>query len=140
MDPSIISEIKFKFPKLFITEKMDNNAKFVPEKNDGFIEYKRTLINCDDSKIQRYATQMRWRIGENARQYAIYFIGIDDDGKIVGLSNSEIIDNIDKFIKIAKSIGASITRIQFTYIDNRVVLRIRVKNKRIKNNYIVDFE
>src|SRR5437868_13415790 len=109
---NIITEIKTRFPKLFVTEIMNNCLSFEPEKTDGFIEYKRTLVDCNDTKAQKYATQMRWRITENIKsQCATYFIGVDDDGTIIGLTHEDIINCIERFVSIAQSISASIIAI-----------------------------
>lgn len=139
-ESDIVATLKTQFPKYFIVELTDNNLKFTPEKDEGHIEYKRTLVDCSDKKAQQYATQMRWRILENTRnQCATYFIGIDDDGKIVGLRNNEIINCIEKFISITKTINASITGIQIIHINEFNIIKINVKIKKIQDNYLVDF-
>ena len=136
----MVTLVKKKFPKLFVTEIIDNNLKFGPELDDGFIEYKRTLVDCSEIKVAKYATQMRWRIMENIRNHsATYFIGIDDNGSIIGLSNEEIIDCIVCFVSIAASINASITCIQITHVNDLTIIKIIVKIKKIKDNYLVEF-
>jgi len=136
----IISKINEKFPKLFVTEITDNNIKFSPEQDDGYIEYKRTLVDCSDKRAEKYATQMRWRISENTRnQRATYFIGIDDDGTIVGLSDDEIFNCVVRFVSIAGSIKASIIGIQIIHSGNLSIIRIGVKIKKIMDNYLVEF-
>ncbi len=140
VNSSIVSQIKSKFPRLYVTETVNNNMTFGPEKDDGYIEYKRTIADCSDNKAQKYATQMRWRISENVRnQCATYFIGIDDDGTIVGLSDKEIMECVTRFVSIAKSINASIIGIQIIQISEFSIIRIIVKIKKIFDNYLVEF-
>ena len=141
VEQMIMKNINTKFPKLFVTEIVDNEIIFLPEQDDGFVEYKRTLIDCNDKKNEKYATQMRWRISKNLKnQYAIYYIGIDDDGTIVGLSNEEIIECIERFVIISNLIGASIIGIQIIHINKLTIIKIRVKMKKINDNYLVEFE
>lgn len=137
---SILTVIKTKFPNLFVTELIDNTMIFLPEQDDGYVEYKRTLVDCSDRKAEKYATQMRWRITENTKnQRATYYIGIDDDGSIVGLVNDEIIDCITRFVSIAKTIKASITGIQIINVNNKTIIKIGVKIKKIDDNYLIEF-
>ena len=141
VEQMIMKNINTKFPKLFVTEIVDNEIIFLPEQDDGFVEYKRTLIDCNDKKNEKYATQMRWRISKNLKnQYAIYYIGIDDDGTIVGLSNEEIIECIERFVIISNLIRASIIGIQIIHINKLTIIKIRVKMKKINDNYLVEFE
>lgn len=138
---NIISLLKEKYAKLYFTEIKNDDMKFEPENDDGFIEYKRTLINRSVLKIEQYATQMRWRITQNLKdQIAIYYIGVDDDGTIVGLNNNDIIESIANIILITKSIGASIVCIQFIHIKEKIIVQIRVKIKKISENYLIEFE
>ena len=55
----------------------------------GNIEYKQELSNMDLNKIQKYATQMKYRLQEGDGS-AIYYIGVQDDGTIIGVPNQLI--------------------------------------------------
>lgn len=122
---------------LFITYAINNDLILTHEKENGYIEYKRTLIGCNNIKIEKYATQMRWRISENIKNhYAIYFIGIDDNGKVIGLDNID--ENIEIFIKIAKLIKASISYIKKIEINEKIILKIMVKIKKVLDNYDIN--
>lgn len=129
----IQKEITSKYPKYFVRLFKYNKIDLEPEKFNGNIEYKRTIAHCNDYKIQQYATQMRWRIMENIKhQYAIYYIGIDDDGTVIGLDIPDLLTSIDNFIKMADSIGASITGINIIEQLNpfKLILKIGVKIKK----------
>lgn len=139
-DNHLVERIKLIYPKLYITE---TNEKLVlpPENDHGFIEYKRSLIDCDEKKMEKYATQMRWRISENIKfQCATYYIGVDDDGTIIGMNQEETIICVDKFVQISKSIGASIIGLQMIYNSDKIVIRFGVKIKKIENNYLIEFD
>lgn len=138
IDNSLINHIKTIYPKLFITELLDNDIKFKPEDDMGFVEYKRTLSGCSITKTEKYATQMKWRISENPkRQFAIYYIGVGDDGRIIGLDENEAIDCISQFMAIAGSIKASISNVQIIHTNNKIIIRFHVKIKK-NENYIYD--
>ena len=139
----IVSEIKKKYPKFYVIQILNdnNNIKFSPENDDGDIEYKRTLVACSIKKEESYATQMRWRILNNKNHCATYYIGVDDDGTIIGLNTTDVIECICRFVPIAKKINASISRVEIINLNGiRYIIKICVKNKKIKDNYIVDFD
>lgn len=132
-----IETLKIDFPHLFITFQIDNNLTFENESDIGFIEYKRTLVDCCDIKLQKYATQMRWRITQNSKQIATYFIGLDDDGTIIGLTIDDIRASVHNLIKIADIIGASIINIHMLEIDEKSILKVKVKiKKKLINEYL----
>ena len=45
-----------------------------PEIEEGNIEYKRFLINIDESRLEQLSTQMKWRLkeGDNEAKILIY--------------------------------------------------------------------
>jgi elongation factor 1-alpha len=66
---------------------------FFPEKYYGNIEYKVVFNTKNILKIQKYTTQMNFRINEGNGE-AIYVIGINDNGKVIGLTDKQINDTI----------------------------------------------
>lgn len=134
-----ISKIWELSPKLFIKQTFDNNLAFKQENDIGSIEYKRTLSHCSLEKIQQYASQMKWRISENNKNIAIYYIGLDNNGEIRGLSDNEVIDSIINFKKISDIIKASIKYIHIVTTKDKVILKICVKLKKIIQNYSFEF-
>lgn len=138
---TILIDISKKFPKLFAKELIKDDLIFRPENDAGFIEYKRTLINCHSNKKERYATQMQWRINENTKNFAIYYIGLDDDGTVVGINTEDILSNIEIFINISNLISASIMSLKILSIKEKIVLKfkIKLKNKKQYLENILDF-
>lgn len=136
----LLEELRKRYPKFYLTETRDDKLKFRPENDTGSIEYKRTLENCSDIKAKKYATQMRWRILQNRKkQCATYYIGVDDDGTITGLTDSDAMESISKFVSISKTIGASIIAVCIIYVGDSMVIKIGVKIKKIVDNYLVEF-
>lgn len=138
IDQALIKQIKKINNKLFITQLINDNFTLSAENPFGFIEYKRTLINCDDDKCQKYATQMQWRIMQNQKNnIAHYYIGVDDDGTINSMSDSDIIESIQTILKIVGIISGSIQSVNIIYAKNNRILRITVKKKKLKDIYII---
>lgn len=131
---TMINKLKELFPLLFIIFYTDDNIIFGPEQHDGYIEYKRKLLR-DNKKIENYATQMQWRISENIkRNFAIYYIGLDDSGKIIGLNFEEIVEYLNIFILSATSVNISIKNVQIICIKNIIIIKICIKKKNKNKN------
>ncbi|AKI80361.1 putative GTP-binding protein [Acanthamoeba polyphaga mimivirus] len=131
---NVMESLRNSHPKLYIREISNDNITFPCEDNNGWIEYKRTLTECDDLKIQQYATQMRWRISQNKKQRAVYYIGLDDDGSIYGLSGKAVLDNLDYFVKITNIINASIFSVLLININRLTIIKIGVTIKKLKDD------
>ena len=80
------------------------------EKDDGNIEYKRELLNLDEDTIHKRMTQMKYRIYEGNGE-ALYFIGVGDDGKLLGLNKDEYEISIQNLELIARNIDCLIIKI-----------------------------
>ncbi|KAG9337809.1 hypothetical protein JZ751_027611 [Albula glossodonta] len=56
---------------------------------EGNIEYKLKLVNPTQYRFEHLATQMKWRLQEG-RGEAVYQIGVEDNGLLVGLVGADI--------------------------------------------------
>lgn len=132
--------INIKYPRLYTENIINDDLKLDAESDNGYIEYKRTLVDCNSTKMENYATQMRWRITQNTKQIATYYVGIDDSGCVIGLSIKDIILSIDNFYTITKIINASIIKIIVINVLDKLILKIFVKiKKKINDGFFVDF-
>ena len=59
-----------------------------PEIEEGNVEYKRFLLNIDDSRLEQLATQMKWRLEEGDNE-AIYYLGVNDNGSLYSMNSDE---------------------------------------------------
>ena len=133
MNENILIQISDIVSDAFVTQINGNDIIFQPENDLGYIEYKRTLLLANDYKLQKYATQMQFRVYQNIeKNIAIYYIGIDDDGTIIGINNNDILENILKFKTIVDIINAKIISIFIIDMDDKKIIRSKV----IKNVYI----
>jgi len=138
---SLFTTLKETYPKLYINQIRNDNLKLSQEDDSGFVEYKRTLVGCSGRKAEKYATQMRWRMSENTKNLsAVYYLGVDDDGTIYKLTETDFIESVQKFIEIMDKISASVVQMQVIDVKDDIVIKICIRNKRLKDNYIVEFD
>ena len=90
---------------------------FKPEKPFGNIEYKSSLINPTESRIEELATQMKFRADEG-NGVAIYHIGIRDNGEKKGLIKFDIEKSIENLRKIAEKIQFELQIIYIKKLEN----------------------
>jgi elongation factor 1-alpha len=78
------------------------------------IEFKENLemeYHLKKDRIQRLASQMKYRM-EKGDGEAVYFLGVDDDGNLVGLRDDKMEESLYVLEKVAHSIGAKINHVQ----------------------------
>ncbi|KAK0083406.1 hypothetical protein PV325_008831 [Microctonus aethiopoides] len=87
----------------------DNEESLPPEPEHGNIEYKLKLVNPSNQRFEHLVTQMKWRLQEGHGE-AIYQIGVEDNGRLVGLSRDEMKASLKTLRDMATRLGAT-TRI-----------------------------
>ena len=108
--------------------------KLESEKEYGNIEYKRELLNLDEDKINRRMTQMKYRVYEGLGE-ALYFIGVTDDGTLLGLNNEEYIESVNNLNLIASKIECNVIKISESNKNNFYVGEFLIREND-KNNYL----
>ncbi|CAF98621.1 unnamed protein product, partial [Tetraodon nigroviridis] len=89
--------------------KPSNNPPYLPpEAEEGNIEYKLKLVNPTQYRFEHLATQMKWRLQEGGGE-AVYQIGVEDNGMLVGLSEEEMRASLKTLHLLAQKVGADIT-------------------------------
>lgn len=106
--------------------------KFPKEVEYGNKEYKLKITTQDKNRLDQLATQMKWRLNEGNGK-AIYYIGIDDDGNIKGISLEDYKKTITNFNKITKIIDANIDNINENLFENQ---KYYIINLSLKNNIL----
>ena len=94
--------------KLNITKK--KIPKQPKENYYGNREYKYKLININKLKLEKRATQCLFRLYEGNGK-AMYILGIDDNGNILGLEKIELLLSLKNINKIFKIIEAKVYKI-----------------------------
>jgi GTPase len=80
--------------------KLELQEKLEIESDDGNIEYKIHIIDVDNKRFHRLATQMKWRISEG-KGHCYYYIGITDDGNPRGISYACMKKSIENLVNIS---------------------------------------
>ncbi|CAL8255984.1 unnamed protein product [Lota lota] len=97
--------------------KPSHNPPYLPpEAEEGNIEYKLKLINPTQYRFEHLATQMKWRLQEG-RGEAVYQIGVEDNGMLVGLSEEDMRTSLETLHRMAEKVGADITVLRECEVD-----------------------
>lgn len=97
--------------------KASNNPPYLPpEVEEGNIEYKLKLVNPTQYRFEHLATQMKWRLQEG-RGEAVYQIGVEDNGLLVGLTEDDMKASLRTLRRMAEKVGAEITVLRERYVD-----------------------
>ncbi|KAL4238582.1 GTP binding protein [Mactra antiquata] len=100
-------------------------ANLPPEVEEGNIEYKLKLVNPTPFRIEHLVTQMKWRLEEGQGE-AIYEIGVEDNGLLVGLTEYELNASVHTLKSMAQRLGATLTVLR----DRRVEGEDREEERR----------
>ena len=108
--------------------------KLEPEVEYGNKEYKLKIINKENDRLEKLASQLKWRLNEGNGE-ALYYIGVNDDGSVVGLNNDELKETIMNIKKMCEKINSKIISTQ--KINEYYVLKIRFIENKIKSKRIL---
>ncbi|XP_068178570.1 GTP-binding protein 2-like [Antennarius striatus] len=89
---------------------------FPPEAEEGNIEYKLKLVDPTPSRFEHLATQLKWRLQEG-RGEAVYQIGVEDQGLLVGLTEPDMRASLHTLRRMAERVGADITLLREREVD-----------------------
>lgn len=70
------------------------------------------LVNPSPTRIQHLITQMKWRLREGQGE-AIYEIGVEDDGTMVGLTDDELNASMNTLRIMVNALSASMVIVSF---------------------------
>jgi len=78
-----------------------------PESEEGNVEYKLRLGPTSKERIQRLASQMKYRLAEGGGE-AFYVIGVTDSGEPLGISEDEVRETLATLSRVASIVGATL--------------------------------
>ncbi|GMS81829.1 hypothetical protein PENTCL1PPCAC_4004 [Pristionchus entomophagus] len=92
-----------------VSELLDSDAenRLPPEMELGNIEYKAKLVSPSVSRLEHLITQMKWRLSEGMGE-AIYELGVEDDGRMVGMCDEEYDESMRTLRTMADALSADI--------------------------------
>ena len=97
----------------------------------GHIEYKRYFNQKDKHRREKYITQLNFRVNEGVGK-AIYLIGVNDDGSIYGLSDTDISINIRYLQVMCDHMDFSIKIIMRCSFNNKKFIIARICSNNFK--------
>ncbi|MEQ2212321.1 GTP binding protein [Xenoophorus captivus] len=87
-----------RFPRNF---KPSNNTPYLPPEVILILLSKLKLVNPTQNRFEHLATQMKWRLQEG-RGEAVYQIGVEDNGMLVGLSEEDMRASLKTLHRLAE--------------------------------------
>jgi hypothetical protein len=101
-----------------------------PESEEDNIEYKRLLSyeSIGNLRIDGLVTQMRWRVKEGSG-IAYYYLGVNDNGSIYGLSSLEAKETLQVFREIVKLAQVEIVSICTINSNSKIYYKATIKEK-----------
>ncbi|XP_058879852.1 GTP-binding protein 2-like isoform X2 [Acipenser ruthenus] len=97
-------------------QECDDTSISNAQAEEGNIEYKLKLVNPTQYRFEHLVTQMKWRLQEG-RGEAVYQIGVEDNGLLVGLSEEDMRASLKTLRRMAEKVGADITVIREREVD-----------------------
>ncbi|RXM30465.1 GTP-binding protein 2 [Acipenser ruthenus] len=85
-------------------------------RNDMYVLLVLKLVNPTQYRFEHLVTQMKWRLQEG-RGEAVYQIGVEDNGLLVGLSEEDMRASLKTLRRMAEKVGADITVIREREVD-----------------------
>ncbi|XP_012057309.1 PREDICTED: GTP-binding protein 2 [Atta cephalotes] len=111
----------------------DQEDRLPPEPEQGNIEYKLKLINPSSQRFEHLVTQMKWRLKEGHGE-AIYQIGVEDNGKLAGLTKDEMKASLKTLKDMASRLGATIRVLRERIATNSASKTLALQNNSNNNN------
>ncbi|XP_029660046.1 GTP-binding protein 2 [Formica exsecta] len=99
-----------------------------PEPEQGNIEYKLKLINPSSQRFEHLVTQMKWRLREGHGE-AIYQIGVEDNGKLAGLTKEEMKASLKTLKDMASRLGANIRILRERAVTSSTNKTLTIQNR-----------
>ena len=100
--------------------------KLPREIESGNLEYKLKVIPDNELRIDKLASQMKWRLQEG-NGIAYYYLGICDDGNINGICKRDYNISIKNLSKVSKIINSKIKNIENKKSNDKEWFIIRIE-------------
>ncbi len=120
-----------------MTQKIYNITK---KGERGNIEFKQNLkrsYHLNKERKQRLISQLKYRM-EMGEGEATYFVGVDDDGELVGLPQNEFEESISVLKNIANEVGAEVLKIEKHKAGKGYIARVQIgKVQNMKKEHVL---
>uniref|UniRef100_A0A671T990 GTP-binding protein 2-like n=1 Tax=Sinocyclocheilus anshuiensis TaxID=1608454 RepID=A0A671T990_9TELE len=101
------------------SKKFKNRSARYPKasNNPPYLPPELKLVNPTQCRFEHLATQMKWRLQEG-RGEAVYQIGVEDNGLLVGLTEEDMKASLKTLRRMAEKVGADITVLREREVDH----------------------
>ena len=106
-----------------------------PENDDGNTEYKLRLTDLDEEKISKRATQLKFRVNEGTGE-AFYYIGVQDDGTLLGINEEQYQESCLNLHKIAALVDCRVIKLTERVQGNSYIGEFLVREIETMSNSI----
>lgn len=90
-----------------------------PEIESGNKEYKLKIVDKSINKLEKLASQLKWRLQEG-NGFAEYYMGVADNGNILGINDNDYIASLKNLNKIVKIINAKVIKKEKKIINENI--------------------
>ncbi|MGB9728606.1 MAG: GTP-binding protein [Thermoprotei archaeon] len=106
-----------------------STRRYPPEDESGNIEYKLTLSESYEDKLEKLSTQIKYRVNEGGGE-ALFVLGVSDDGEVVGLSEEEYRRSFELLKKAAEKVNVKIGELRTEKVNHGIVAQILLRRTR----------
>jgi GTPase len=120
-----------------MTLNFKKKINYMPHENgEGNVEYKFKLVKITTLKITKLTTQMLYRFMQGDGK-AEYYLGVMDDGKIVGLTENELYTTLNSILDCLYELDAYYTKLSiYNQPDNKYCVHLKIEKKELPNSKI----
>ena len=106
----------------------NSEKRFLPENDEGFIEYKIKLSPNTPERFEKLVSQLKYRLEEGNGE-CLYRLGVADNGECVGLSDQELSESYTTLQNLATKINADTIILRKGHIDNKWIAEVLIRRK-----------
>ena len=120
-----------------MTLNFSEKLNYMPRENgEGNVEYKFKLVKATPLKITKLTTQMLYRFMQGNGK-AEYYLGVMDDGKVVGLTENELYITLNCILDCLYELEAFYNNIViFNQPDKKYCVHIKISKHELPNSKI----
>ena len=120
-----------------MTLNFSEKLNYMPRENgEGNVEYKFKLVKATPLKITKLTTQMLYRFMQGNGK-AEYYLGVMDDGKVVGLTENELYITLNCILDCLYELEAFYNNIViFNQPENKYCVHIKISKHELPNSKI----
>ena len=120
-----------------MTLNFSEKLNYMPRENgEGNVEYKFKLVKATPLKITKLTTQMLYRFMQGNGK-AEYYLGVMDDGKVVGLTENELYITLNCILDCLYELDAFYNNIViFNQPDKKYCVHIKISKNELPNSKI----